>query len=144
MKRYSGWATFVRRTRLIAMFSAIGMHSLILILLISNGQNSIVWPWNMGMIFIDSDPFWRTETNVRKVLLRSDGSNFMRHFAKVVMVICGVLPGLSFVGLWDKYLSAALYSGIYPGRGGSCKRPGSLSAAFYRHIHISLPLNTVN
>jgi hypothetical protein len=28
--------------------------------------------------------------------------------------VCGALPALSFIGLWDLYLSAALYSGNTP------------------------------
>src|SRR5262249_55032891 len=32
-------------------------------------------------------------------------------YARVVLVLFGVLPGLHLVGLWDSYLSAALYSG---------------------------------
>jgi hypothetical protein len=106
-----GVCLLVRRTRHVAVFSAISMHSLILILLISQRQNSIVWPWNIGMIFMVPLLFWRTEINVWKRLLRFDESNSMGHFAKAVLVICGVLPGFSFIGLWDRYLSAALYAG---------------------------------
>jgi uncharacterized membrane protein YphA (DoxX/SURF4 family) len=106
-----GVGLLVRKTRHVAVLSAISLHSLILILLISKGQNSIIWLWNIGMIFMVVLLFRRTEINVRKRLLRLDGSNSMSHFAKVVLVLCGVLPGFSFIGLWDSYLSAALYSG---------------------------------
>jgi hypothetical protein len=35
-------------------------------------------------------------------------------FAKVVLLLFGVMPLLSFVGRWDLYLSSALYSGNTP------------------------------
>jgi uncharacterized membrane protein YphA (DoxX/SURF4 family) len=106
-----GIGLLVRKTRPVAVLAAISIHSLILILLISKGQNSIVWPWNIGMIFVVPLLFRRTEVKVWKRLLRLSESNSMSHFAKVVLVLCGVLPGFSFIGLWDRYLSAALYSG---------------------------------
>jgi hypothetical protein len=30
------------------------------------------------------------------------------------MLVCGLLPALSFIGLWDLYLSGALYTGKTP------------------------------
>ena len=47
-------------------------------------------------------------------LLNLDKGSLTNHFAKVVFLVCGVLPALSFIGLWDTYLSAALYSGNTP------------------------------
>ena len=109
-----GIGLLIQRTRTIAIVSAIGMHLLILIFLISTNQNSIVWPWNISMMIMLPLLFWRTRTNVWKRLLSLNKGDIKSHFAKVVFLVCGLLPALSFIGLWDMYLSAALYSGNTP------------------------------
>jgi hypothetical protein len=109
-----GIGLLIQRTRPIAVVSAIGMHSLILIFLISSNQNSVVWPWNISMMIMLPLLFWRTRTDVWQTLLSMNKGDITSHFAKVVFLVCGVLPALSFIGLWDMYLSAALYSGNTP------------------------------
>jgi len=109
-----GIGLFLQRTRRIAVVSAIGMHLLILIFLISTNQNSVVWPWNISIMMMLPLLFWRTGTSVRETLLNLDKGSLTSHFAKLVFLVCGVLPAFSFIGLWDTYLSAALYSGNTP------------------------------
>ncbi len=106
-----GIGLLIRKTRQMAVALAIGMHALILTSLISRKQNSVVWPWNIGMTVMVPILFWRAETDVWKLILSSEKSNLRSHFAKVVLIVCGLLPAFSFIGLWDLYLSAALYSG---------------------------------
>jgi len=109
-----GIGLLLQGTRRIAVVSAIGMHLLILIFLISTNQKSVVWPWNIGIMMMLPILFWRTGTSVWMTLLNLDKGSLTNHFAKVVFLVCGVLPALSFIGLWDTYLSAALYSGNTP------------------------------
>ena len=47
---------------------------------------------------VERDLFWRSS----------------QHAFKIVFVLCGIAPALSFVGWWDLYLSAALYTGTSP------------------------------
>src|SRR5262249_22211025 len=109
-----GIGLLIQRTRQIAVISAICMHSLILVSLISARQNCIIWPWNISMMIMVPLLFWRIGINGLKALLDFGRSGFAGHFAKVVLILCGLLPAFSFIGLWDMYLSAALYSGNTP------------------------------
>src|SRR5262249_58729556 len=69
-------------------------------------ENSVVWPWNVALATATVVLFRDASWNGAK-LLRGDRT--LRHRALVVLV--GVMPMLSFVGLWDAFLSSALYSG---------------------------------
>ena len=94
----------IKNKRLIAYF-AIGMHVILLIILIGNNQNSIVWPWNILMIFYIYILFWGDNS------IRINSSFFKNNFNKVIVFLVGILPFFSFFGLWDNYLSFNLYSG---------------------------------
>jgi hypothetical protein len=50
--------------------------------------------------------FWQDrETTARRIVAGK------KVFQVLVLILFGMLPSLSFVGLWDSYLSSALYSG---------------------------------
>jgi hypothetical protein len=96
-----------RRFRAVAMLFAIGMHGFILIAIGPFGHNSntVVWPWNVAMVAFliilfrgSSDVSWRDIV-------------WGPRLQRVVLILFGILPALSFFNLWDHYLSAALYSG---------------------------------
>lgn len=97
-----GVGLLLRRTRRVAVVLACLMHSIILCTLIALRLNTVVWPWNVAMMAITIILFWR-----------NDDSAFvgMSYLPKAAMLICGLLPSLSFIGAWDLYLSGALYSG---------------------------------
>ncbi len=95
-----GIGLLIQKTRRIAVALAIVMHSLILASLISTKQNSVVWPWNMAMMVMVPLLFWRNGTSVWKSVLNSEKSDLRSHLAKVVLLVCGALPALSFIGLW--------------------------------------------
>jgi hypothetical protein len=94
----------IQNKRLIAYF-AIGMHVILLIILIGNNQNSIVWPWNILMILYILILFWDDNS------IRIKMSFFKNNFNVAIVFLVGILPFLSFFGLWDNYLSFNLYSG---------------------------------
>jgi hypothetical protein len=96
------------RTRKAAILMGMATHVVILIYLIINQQNSVVYPWNIAMIVLlivlfyqtkNSVFFWK-EFDLRLKILQGSGVLFFI-----------VLPVLNPVGLWDNYLSFKLYSG---------------------------------
>jgi hypothetical protein len=104
-----GLGLLLRRLRPLAVGGAVVMHLLLLLVLGPTGRNynSIVWPWNAAMAAMVIVLFWRTPAvTARSVLWPARSA-----YARVVLLLFGVLPGLHLVGLWDSYLSAALYSG---------------------------------
>lgn len=109
-----GIGLLFRKTRPVAVLVALATHLVVLVLLIVAARNSIVWPWNAAMILLVPMLFWRVDNPLTKTLLSWRQSNLPHHFVKVVIVICGLAPALSFAGYWDMYLSAALYSGNTP------------------------------
>ena len=105
----------ILKSRPVAVLLALILHCTILISLISARHNSVVWPWNFGMMAMVLLLFWRCETPLFcGRLLRVHGSTGGELALKAVFVLCGFAPALSFAGLWDQYLSAALYTGASP------------------------------
>lgn len=100
------FALLAPRLRRAGVVAAIGVHATILALLLGAGANSVVWSWNVAMPIVAFILFWDTGAAAREVLA-GDRSALHAAFA----VAFGVLPALSFLGLWDPYLSSALYSG---------------------------------
>ena len=105
-----GVGLLLKRTRRIAVVLACLMHSTILFTLIVSRLNTVVWPWNVAMVAIIVILFQRNDQAPLE---------HVRHWRRdylptAAMLICGLLPVLSFVGAWDLYLSGALYSGKSP------------------------------
>ncbi len=104
-----GLALLSRRTRPFATGAAVGMHCLLLVSLgpLGRNHNTVIWPWNLMMIGVVLALFARTPEIPARAILLPSGPALWR-FA-VAFIVC--VPALSFVGLWDNYLSWALYSG---------------------------------
>jgi hypothetical protein len=101
-----GLGLLTRRYRNLCVTLAIATHLFILMVLISSGENTVVWPWNVAMALIVVVLFWKErESGPAGMLAPKDA------FHVLVLLLFGVLPALSFLGLWDSYLSSALYSG---------------------------------
>ena len=100
-----GVALFVPRAQKAAVVAAVATHALVLAMLgpWGHASNPVILPWNIVMAAFDVVLFWNA-TSATPVPRRLD-----RHAALVTLV--GLMPALSFVGLWDSYLSGALYSG---------------------------------
>lgn len=101
-----GLGLLTRRFRNASVIIAIATHAVILALLISEGENTVVWPWNIAMALMVLILFWQNrEATAGQILVPK------RAFHALVLVLFGILPPLSLMGLWDSYLSSALYSG---------------------------------
>ena len=128
---FIGLGLLTRRFRNGAVLVAIATHVVILILLIASSENVVVWPWNAAMTLFVWILFWQDkETTARRIVTGK------KAFQVLVLILFGVLPSLSFFGLWDSYLSSALYSGntyqtaVYFGPGVLARLP----AAIHPHV----------
>ncbi len=105
-----GIGLLTRKGRNLAVICGLLMHSLILFTFaIIMSWNTVVWPWNVAMMAFLVLLFWNTDFSFREVLWRN---SFV--YQKVVLVLFGILPFLSFFGWWDSDLSASLYSANLP------------------------------
>ncbi len=104
-----GVGLLFRRTRSAAVVFALAMHALILLAIgpLGHNRNSVVWSWNLAMGFLLLLLFWRQSDFTRRDLLWPKSQALQR----AVFVVVTLLPSLSFFGLWDNYLSWALYAG---------------------------------
>jgi uncharacterized membrane protein YphA (DoxX/SURF4 family) len=97
------------RIRQQALSVLITMHLVILIILgpLGINHNQSVWPWNlvmMGSLLLLKQGIGQS----------SNRNERMSAPAYIVWACWFFLPALSFVGLWDQYLSGNLYSGKLP------------------------------
>jgi hypothetical protein len=96
----------VPRLRRAAVVTAVATHATIVALLVATRENSVVWPWNVALALLVVLLF-RDTTSTAAHIVRGDGT--IRH--RTLVIVAGVVPILSFAGLWDAYLAGALYSG---------------------------------
>ena len=101
------------RVRHVAVVLALGMHAFILFSIGPFGHdwNSVVWPWNLAMMAFVVILFWRTWRSPLRAALIPGGPRRRYLFHGAVLVLFVAMPALSFLNLWDSYLSASLYSG---------------------------------
>jgi methylamine utilization protein MauE len=102
-----GLCLLTRRFRKIGIINGIIMHIFILYSFgpLGLNWNSVVWPWNVVMIALILLLFRNTDATFGEILWRN-------HFAyqKIVLILLGVLPSLSFIGYWPSDLSLCLYT----------------------------------
>jgi hypothetical protein len=105
-----GLGLLVRPLRKPAVVGAILMHSFILFTIGPWGHdwNTVVWPWNVAMVAFNVILFWRVPDNPSFLAVVKPGGSTFR---AVVLILFAFMPALNFIGLWDSYLSANLYSG---------------------------------
>jgi uncharacterized membrane protein YphA (DoxX/SURF4 family) len=97
------------KTRPFAITIAIMLHVAALLFLgpIGRDINRIIWPWNIAMIALLIVLFVNHERGSPVQTLRE----LRRSWSSLVVIgIYALLPILSLFGLWDSYLSFALYS----------------------------------
>lgn len=96
------------RTRKAAVIAAAGMHGFLLVMLgpLGHDWNSVVWPWNIAMVALVATAFWGVDGPLFPRLARPRAA--VQWVAAALFIAA---PALSFVGVWDAYLSAKLYSG---------------------------------
>lgn len=111
VETFVGCGLLIRRTRNLCVGLALAMHATLLVLLIAKGLNSVVWPWNAALMLAVPSLFWRSDASARQAFAGWRAGSARVRAALSVVVLCAVLPALSFRGWWDMYLSGALYSG---------------------------------
>jgi uncharacterized membrane protein YphA (DoxX/SURF4 family) len=101
-----GIALLGRKFRSAGIVAALAMHFFILIALSPWGQNynRVVWPWNIAMAAAVILLFWKSDDSAKQIL-RGGGP-----FHVAVLLLFGIAPALSLFGMWDHYLSAAMYT----------------------------------
>lgn len=106
----AGVGLLIPRFRRPAVGLVIAMHVFILLALGPLGLNfnPVVWPWNLAMMALVILLFGRREkdASVRDIVW---GRGFT--FQRIALALVALAPPLAFFGLWDDYLSCALYSG---------------------------------
>ena len=98
-----------RKTRWLAVTLAVTMHLTSLLFLGPAGHNvnHVIWPWNLAMVALIVVLF----TTKEHPSLTENIHKLSRFWGGVLVVgLYGFLPIFSFFGLWDSYLSFALYS----------------------------------
>lgn len=103
-----GIALLTRRFRRYAIFAAAGMHVFTLLAIGPFGLDfdSVVWPWNIAMIVFVAILFWPWPNLTAREIVWPRGVRFQR----LVLLLFGIVPALSFFDAWDEYLSFALYA----------------------------------
>lgn len=101
---------FFYKTQRAAAWGMIVMHLLILYALgpLGINYNSIIWPWNILMMALLYFIF------IKNPSLQVNIKSLWPGWNKIILITWGILPALNYVGLWDNYLSARLYSGGLP------------------------------
>lgn len=133
-----------QRFRRISLIVAVAMHVFILAMFgpLGLNWNNIIWPWTAAMAIFD-------------ILLFGTGQDYSwrdivwsgRSYHSAILAAFVGLPLLSFVNLWDSYMSAALYSGnideaeIYMNDRGRNTVPNTISAHL---VHTSDDTNVLN
>ncbi len=102
-----GLGLLSRRYRNVSVILALFGHLVIFLLFVPTRRNTVIWPWNLAMLTFVLILFWReAQPSFVEILI---GRRHAFHLA--VLILCGVMPAFSFLGLWDSYLSSSLYSG---------------------------------
>ena len=108
---FTGYGLLFKQTRKLCVWLALAMHGFVLVLLIAQGRNHVVWAWNAALMLIIIILFRRSDAFIRQAFANWRASNRFGRAAQVLAISCAVLPASSFWGWWDMYLSGALYSG---------------------------------
>lgn len=110
-----GVGFLIPRTRRASVLLALITHLIVLSVFIATGRNSVVWPWNIAMMAMVVLLFWGSDESPFVYVLRNwRDSSAVHQLPRAVVIICGLLPALSFPGWWGLYLSWSLYSGRTP------------------------------
>lgn len=105
----TGFALLTRKFRKIGVYSAFAIHIFILLYLslVVLNQNTIIYPWNVAMIFFVYILFLKGGEDDFRMAINELRSNI---FLVAPIFLVWVLPFLNFFGYWDDYLSFSLYS----------------------------------
>lgn len=106
---------FFKKSRHLAIIIAIMTHLIILFYVITNQQNSVIYPWNFAMILLVIVCFYKTENSfnfrVSRQARRPNINSRIKLQIATGALFFVFLPALNPLGMWDNYLSFHLYSG---------------------------------
>lgn len=112
-----GVALWSKRLRRAAIVAVVLVHGSALLFLGPLGRhyNWIVWPWNASMIALVLVLFARREsegvTGLKASSAREAFATLRRSKPALVLIaLYGLLPILSYLGMWDSYFSFAVYA----------------------------------
>jgi hypothetical protein len=120
----TGLLLLTRRWRRIGVALALVTHVSVLLLFFPSRRNKVVWPWNAAMMAFVLILFRRGAAEGLKDFLPRRALSLQT----LMVVVFGLMPLLSFFGLWERYLSGALYSG------NTARAEVRLSYAVARHL----------
>jgi uncharacterized membrane protein YphA (DoxX/SURF4 family) len=104
-----GIALFLPYVRRAAVVVLAVMHLGILVALgyVAKFPNTVVWPWNICMLLLLAQLFWKKENRSAEAFWHARSVAF----AGISLLLLLVGPLLAFQENWDRYLSFQLYSG---------------------------------
>lgn len=102
----AGLLLLTRRWRRVGIALALAAHVGVLLLFFPTRRNKVVWPWNAAMAAFVLILFRGGAEGLKGFLPRRVLSP-----QTAVLLFFWLLPLLSLFGLWERYLSGALYSG---------------------------------
>lgn len=102
----AGLLLLTRRWRRVGIALALATHACVLLLFFPSRRNKVVWPWNGAMAAFVLILFRGGPHGLRGFLPRVT----LSPQTAAVAFFC-LMPLLSLFGLWERYLSGALYSG---------------------------------
>jgi hypothetical protein len=95
---------FWPKARKIAVLLGIFLHTIILILLITDGWNSVVYPWNVAMILLLYTLFWLPKPAASNISTQNLPYKFL-------LILFGFVPLLYLFHLVPNWIALSLYSG---------------------------------
>ncbi|HWS90739.1 MAG TPA: MauE/DoxX family redox-associated membrane protein [Pyrinomonadaceae bacterium] len=102
----AGLFLLTRRWRRVGVALALAVHVGVLLLFFPTRRNKVVWPWNAAMAAFVLLLFRGGAGGLKGLLPRRALSP-----QTAALLFFWLLPLLSLFGLWERYLSGALYSG---------------------------------
>lgn len=102
----AGLFLLTRGLRRAGVVLALLTHAAVLLLFVPFRRNNVIWPWNVAMAAFVLVLFRRGRGGFGDFLPRR-----ARSVQATAALLFGLMPALSFFGLWGHYQSAALYSG---------------------------------
>lgn len=102
----AGLLLLTRRWRRVGVALALAAHVCVLLLFFPTRRNKVVWPWNAAMMAFVLILFRGGAGGLRGFLPRGTPTP-----QTAALAFFCLMPLLSLFGLWERYLSGALYSG---------------------------------
>jgi hypothetical protein len=102
----AGLLLLTRRWRRVGVALALATHACVLLLFFPSRRNKVVWPWNAAMAAFVLILFRGGAGGLKAFLPRRALSP-----QAAAVLFFWLMPLLSLFGLWERYLSGALYSG---------------------------------